>query len=205
MLTTNTLEDRERKLHALFDDVASFSDTAHDFLSVNEQNLIRLSQVGQEQLRVFARYAPVYACLTKGIVKAGERQAEAFRDFTLHIVLETLPNQPRPYGPQDVPRFGEDRGPDCLNLPNPPWSQSNPVRHQPDFDDGVDEPTGKGTSRVAPGPYGRAGVAAPGTPREADLLRSLLGPALGVGADDVPDLGVLLVGPMARGAEVSLR
>jgi len=27
----------------------------------------------------------------------------------------------------------------------------------------------------------------------------------GVSADGVPDLGVLLVGPMARGAEVSLR
>src|SRR6478735_1665763 len=155
VLTTGTLEDREKKLNALFDDVSSFSDTAHDFLVDNEENLIRLSQVGQEQLRVFARYAPEYKCLTQGIVTAGARQAEAFRGFTLHIVLETLPTQPRPYGPQDVPHFGEDRGPDCINLPNPPWNQQNPVRHQPNFNDGVDEPTGKGTSRVAPGAYGR--------------------------------------------------
>ena len=66
-------------------------------------------------------------------------------------MLETLPNQPRGYGAQDRPRYGEDRGPSCLHLPNPPWSQSNPVRHQPNFNDGVDEPTGKGTDRVAPG------------------------------------------------------
>jgi phospholipid/cholesterol/gamma-HCH transport system substrate-binding protein len=66
----------------------------------------------------------------------------------------------------------------------------------------VDEPTGKGTSRVAPRQFFRTSV---GTSYESDLLRSLLGPALGVGADDVPDLGLLLVGPMARGAEVSLR
>ncbi|MBA2955725.1 MCE family protein [Nocardioides sp. MAH-18] len=206
VVTTGTLEDRAEKLNALLDDVSSFSDTAHDFLATNEQNLIRLSEVGEEQLRVFARYAGVYKCLTGGIVAAGARQAEAFRNFTLHIVLETLPHQPRPYGPGDVPHFGEDRGADCVNLPNPPWSQSNPVRHQPDFDDGVDEPTGKGTSRVAPGAYAaRHGVAAPGTPQESDLLRSLLGPALAVGPDEVPDLGLLLVGPMARGAEVSLR
>ena len=32
-----------------------------------------------------------------GIVNAGKLQAEAFRGFTLHIVLETLPNQPRGY------------------------------------------------------------------------------------------------------------
>lgn len=203
VLTTGTLEGREAKLQALFEDMSSFAGTAEDFLDANGESLIRLSEVGADQLRVFARYAPEYSCLTRGIVTAGERQAEAFRDFTLHIVLETLPHQPRPYRAQDVPRFGEDRGPDCLHLPHPPWSQENPLRHQPDFDDGVDEPTGKGISRVAPNPWLQS--AGPGSPAETDLLRSLLGPALGVGADEVPDLGPLLVGPMARGAEVSLR
>lgn len=203
VLTTGTLEGREAKLHALFEDVSSFSGTAEDFLDANGENLIRLSEVGADQLRVFAKYAPEYSCLTRGIVEAGARQAEAFRGFMLHIVLETLPHQPRPYGAQDVPRFGEDRGPNCLHLPNPPWTQDNPVRHQPDFDDGVDEPTGKGTSRVVPNAWLRN--AGPGSPAETELLRSLLGPALGVGADEVPDLGPLLVGPMARGAEVSLR
>ena len=200
--TTGTLEDREVKLHALFDDVASFSDTARGFLDDNGENLIRFSKIGQEQLRVFAKYAPEYNCLTRGIVNAGKLQAEAFRGFTLHIVLETLPNQPRPYNVNDRPHFGEDRGPSCLHLPNPPWSQSNPSRHQPDFNDGVDEPTGKGTSRVAPNQYFRTRV---GTTAESDFLRSLLAPALGVPAAEVPDLGLLLVGPMARGAEVSLR
>ncbi|CAI9399632.1 hypothetical protein HIDPHFAB_00235 [Nocardioides sp. T2.26MG-1] len=200
--TTGTLEDREVRLQALFDDVTSFSDTARGFLEDNGDNLIRFSEISQQQLRVFAKYAPEYNCLTRGIVNAGKLQAEAFRGFMLHIVLETLPHQPRPYNANDKPRFGEDRGPACLHLPNPPWSQKNPVRHQPDFNDGVDEPTGKGTSRVAPNQYYRTMV---GTAAESDMLRSLLGPALGVPAEDVPDLGLLLVGPMARGAEVSLR
>lgn len=201
--TTGTLEDRSVKLKALFTDVASFSDTARGFLDANGDNLIRLSDLGARQLKVFARYSPEFSCLTSGIVNAGKLQAEAFRNFTLHIVLETLPNQPRAYGPQDKPRFGENRGPNCLHLPNPPWSQSNPVRHQPNFNDGVDEPTGKGISRVSPNYY-RSGVALAGSPQESDLLKSLLGPALGLTATEVPDLGVLLVGPLARGAEVSL-
>ena len=95
----------------------------------------------------------------------------------------------------------EDRGPNCLHLPNPPWSQSNPVRHQPDFNDGVDEPTGKGTSRVVPNQYFRTSA---GTSQENDRCAPPR-PAPGVTADDVPDLGLLLVGLMARGAEVSLR
>jgi phospholipid/cholesterol/gamma-HCH transport system substrate-binding protein len=206
--TTGTLEDREAKVKALFTDVAAFSDTARGFLEVNGDNLIRLGDVSAAQLRVFARYAPELNCLTRGIVQVGKLQAEAFRNFTLHIVLETLPNQPRGYTARDVPRVAEDRGPNCLHLPNPPWSQANPVRHQPDMNDGVDEPTGKGTSRVAT-TYGPsralAGADLAGSLEESALLKSLLGPALGVTTDDVPDLGVLLVGPMARGAEVSLR
>jgi phospholipid/cholesterol/gamma-HCH transport system substrate-binding protein len=202
--TTQTLEGREDKLQAMFTDVAAFSDTSRDFLRQNGDNLIRLGELGAAQLRVLAKYSPEFPCLTGGIVNAGKLQAEAFRGFTLHIILEPLPNQPRGYRPGDAPRFGEKRGPNCLNLPNPPWSQSNPVRHQPDVNDGVDEPTGKGTSRVAPRYYTN-GAGWAGSPQESSLLKSLLGPALGVTARDVPDLGVLLVGPMARGAEVSLR
>lgn len=203
--TTSTLEGREAKLKALYTDIAAFSGTARGFLVENGDNLIRLSELGAAQLRVFAKYAPEYPCLTGGIVNAGKLQAEAFRDFTLHIVLEPLPNQPRGYGVQDKPRYGEDRGPACLNLPNPPWSQSNPVRHQPNMNDGVDEPTGKGTSRVAPSYYRTNGAGYAGSPEESSLLKSLLGPGLGLTASDVPDLGVLLIGPMARGAEVSMR
>ena len=136
---------------------------------------------------------------------AGQYQAEAFRNFTLHIVLETLPRQPRAYNVNDQPRIGETRGPNCLNLPNPPWNQDNPVKRQPDFDDGVDEPTGKGTSRVATSYAFRDGKGFMGGEAESSLYRSLIAPSLGVSADEVGDLGPLLVAPMARGASVSLR
>ncbi|MEI5675411.1 MULTISPECIES: MCE family protein [unclassified Nocardioides] len=201
--TTSTLEEREKDLNGLFTDVTAFSGTARGFLSDNEANLIRLGEVSEPFVGLLAKYAPEYPCLLKGIVGAGELQAEAFRDYTLHIVLETLPNQPRAYGPEDKPRFGEDRGPTCLHLPKPNSSQENPLRRQPNMNDGVDEPTGKGTSRVATG-YGQRDAHA-GTAAEADLLRSLVADGTGQQAGDVSDLGVLLLGPMARGAEVSLR
>ena len=207
--SATTLEDRETELTALFTNVSNFSDSARTFLDDNEDNMIRLGEVSRAQLQVLARYSTEFPCLLKGIVTAGEYQAEAFRGFTLHIVLETLPNQPRPYGPEDKPELGEDRGPSCINLPNPPGSQENPVRRQPDFKDGVDEPTGKGTSRAGTGYtqldtsiFGIPGYA--GSTAERDLLRELLAPGLGITASDVPDLGALLVGPLARGATVSL-
>ena len=200
--TTQTLEGREEKLSALFQDIGAFSATAERFLDDNGDNIIRLGEVSRDQLALFARYAPEYPCLLDGIVRAGQLQAEAFRGFTLHIVLETLPNQPRGYGPQDKPVYGDKRGPYCGRLPNAPWNQDNPVTHQPNFADGVDEPTGKGITRAATGWSSGAGY--PGSREESALVNSLLGPAIGASPADVPDLGVLLIGPMARGATVSL-
>ncbi|GAB3024887.1 ABC transporter substrate-binding protein [Nocardioides flavus (ex Wang et al. 2016)] len=201
--TTTTLEDREDKLKALFNDVSAFAAVADRFTTANGDNLVRLADLSAAQLEVFAKYAPEYPCLLGGIVGAGKLQAEAFRGFTLHIVLETLPNQPRGYTTADTPLYGDKRGPYCGQLPSPSYSQANPGT-QPDFVDGVDEPTGKGTSRVGPGWSGTAAGFAGGR-EESALLKGLLAPGLGVSTDDVPDLGVLLVGPMARGAEVSLR
>jgi phospholipid/cholesterol/gamma-HCH transport system substrate-binding protein len=208
--TTSTLEDRATKLHQLLNDVTDFSGTAQTFLQDNGDNLIRLGDVSRAQLRVLARYSTEFPCLLGGLVGSGKREAEAFRGFTLHIVLETLPNQPRGYNASDQPVYGEDRGPTCLHLPSPPWNQSNPVRRQPDFADGVDSPLGKGTDRVGasygtgaePVQLGDFGGYA-GSPEESQLINQLLAPTLGTSADDVPDLGSLLLGPMVRGGTVS--
>jgi phospholipid/cholesterol/gamma-HCH transport system substrate-binding protein len=194
--TSQTLEGREAQLTALFQDISSFSDTARTFLDDNGEELVRLGEVSAQQLRVLARYSPQFPCLTQGIVNVGKLQAEAFRGFTLHIVLETLPRQPRAYRPEDKPRVAENRGPNCLHLPNPPWSQTNPVRQQPNFDDGVDEPTGKGTSRVATG-FGDGDYRYSGSPSDVDVLKQLLD-ATGLRSSD---LGALLAGPLvAEGA-----
>ncbi len=195
--TTQTLEGREEKLTALYQDVSAFSATAERFLDENGDNLIRLAELSKPQLELFAKYSPEYPCLTGGLVQGGALQAEAFRGFTLHIVLETLPNQPRGYGPQDQPTFGDTSGPHCGGLPSP-----GVVTSQPNFADGVDEPTGKGISRAAPG--WSAGAGYPGSREESALVKGLLAPAIGSSVADVPDLGVLLVGPMARGATVTL-
>lgn len=194
--TGQTLEGREAQLAALFQDVSSFSDTARTFLDDNGEELVRLGKVSAAQLRVLARYSTEFPCLAKGIVTAGKMQAEAFRGFTLHIILEMLPRQPRAYRPSDKPRVGDDRGPNCLHLPNPPWSQSNPVRHQPDFNDGVDEPTGKGTSRVSPG-FGDGDYRYSGSPMDIDVLKRMLDATGSRGTD----LGALLAGPLVGEGE----
>ena len=206
--TGNTFVEEEQKIQALFDDVASFSSTSKDFLEQNGENIIRLNKQGQAQLPLFAKYSPEYPCLLKGIVGAIPRQAEAFRGYTLHINLETLPRQPRGYGVQDDPRFADRRGPvnpDLCNLAmsNRAWGQDNLPPHSavaPQLQTGVNYPVGK---RVAPGFDLSSGFA--GTAAERSVVNAIAAPAMGVPTDEVPDLATLLFGPLARGTEVSLR
>lgn len=203
--TGETLVSREAKLNQLFTDVSSFSVVAGNFLDNNEKNLIRVGQLGAKQFKVLAKYAPEFPCLTEGIVKAGALQAQAFRGFTLHINLELLPNFAREYDENDQPKIAEKSGAYCGTLPNPPFTQENPFRNPPDLDDGVTRDTGKGTKRAAPGGQASNGfefAATPGSVSEANLVRGILAASSGRAPSD---LSVLLLAPLLRGNEVSLR
>jgi len=209
--TGNTLVDKEQELRALFNDVAGFSDTTRDFLEVNDENIIRLGQVSVPTLDLLERYSPEYPCLARGMTNWIPRMSEAYRGHTLHINLETIPHQPTGYGPADQPEYGADYGPTCTSLPSPPYSQANPGS-QPAFlaqqedDDGIRGSHGK--YRTAPG-FGSptAGVSSgwAGTEAEQRVVDAVAAPVLGVRADEVPDVATLLLGPIARGNEVSVR
>jgi phospholipid/cholesterol/gamma-HCH transport system substrate-binding protein len=199
--TGSTFIEKEQKIQALFTDVAAFSSTSLVFLETNGENLIRLSRLGARQLPLYEKYAPQYPCLFYGIVKAAPRQAQTFRGKTLHINLETLPNQPRGYGAQDDAVYGDKRGPidedKCWRgYRDEEWNQDNlpPASMVPDIVDGVDEPTGK----ERPAPFGdlSAGFAA------ASWDERTAASSLGLSADLVPDVASLLLGPLARGMVV---
>ena len=205
----NTFIEKEQKIQALFDDVASFSSTSKDFLEANGDNIIRLGELGRQQLRVYAKYAPEYPCLLDAIVTAAPRQAETLRGYILHINLETLPRQPRGFGPQDDPVFGDKRGPHdesmCRRTIAGEWGQHNlpPEELMPEVVDGVDNDTLGKTRRPAPTLDLTSGLA--GTRAERMVVNAMVAPVLGKAATEVPDLASLLFGPLARGTEVGYR
>ena len=188
--TTGTLEEREVALTATLRDVRSFSDTARSFLDANAERLERFGKLSTATLRVLARYAPTFPCMSAAIVETQGRLAETFRGFELHIVLELLKDQPRAYTPADRPKFGTDTGPDCHGLPNPRYSQENPAPGQPGLDDGMNGNTQKGNFRTAPG----SGVGYYGTPDDVATLREMMSEEYGAGRSD---MDVLLAGPLA--------
>ncbi|TQL70498.1 phospholipid/cholesterol/gamma-HCH transport system substrate-binding protein [Nocardioides albertanoniae] len=205
IVTATTLEDREDQLNKMLTDVTAFSNTADDFLDDNGDTLIQLGQVGRPVTKALARYAPMFPCLIGGMDTLTDEFSEVFRNYTVHITLETLPHQSRPYSTKDKPRYGEDSGPNCGELPNASWNQKKPFAPFPNKDDGVDEPTGKGVMRSATGPTDFSAMSYVGTSAETDVINELFAPGMGMSADEVPDLGALMLGPAARGAEVTYK
>ncbi len=201
--TGNTFVEKEQKIEAFFADVASFSSTSRDFLEQNGDNIIRLSRLGQQTLPVFAKYAPEYPCLLRGQVNWLPRANNNWRGFKLHINLEQLPKQPTGYNPADDPRYGARNGPHCETLPTPPYSQANPGPQPAPrvVDDGVED--GHGKYRAAPMADLSSGFA--GSTAERSVVNAITAPMMGLPRDGVPDVATLLLGPLARGTEVSMR
>jgi phospholipid/cholesterol/gamma-HCH transport system substrate-binding protein len=201
--TGNTFVQKEQKIQALFSDVAGFSSTSRDFLEANGENIIRLGDLSVPQLALYEKYAPQYPCLFQGMSNWLPRMNSGWRGHKLHINLETLPTQPTGYSPADDPEYGAKNGPHCETLPTPPYSQRNPGP-QPEpgvVDDGVE--SGHGKHRAAPSFDLTSGYS--GTTAERSVVDAIAAPVMGVPVDGVPDVATLLFGPLARGAEVSVR
>jgi phospholipid/cholesterol/gamma-HCH transport system substrate-binding protein len=205
--TGGTFVAKEQKIQALFDDVAGLSDTSRDFLERNGQNIITLSQQGQAQLPLLAKYSYEYPCLATGLARLIPRASQAFRNYTLHINLEVIPTQPRGYTAADQPRYdehGQHRIPlgICNKAVNDGYGQGNLIPRSviPPISDGTQHPIAK---RAATGFDTTSGYA--GTAGERGVVDSLAAPVMGVSAEQVPDVTTLLFGPLARGTKASLR
>jgi phospholipid/cholesterol/gamma-HCH transport system substrate-binding protein len=93
---------------------------------------------------------------------------------------------------RDEPIYGARSGPQCRGLPSP-GVPAPEVR----VADGY-----SGTGAPAAGPTAAMGIA--GTADEKAALKPILAAASGTAPDDVPDLAVLLWGPMMRGTVVNV-
>ncbi|OKK04524.1 mammalian cell entry protein [Streptomyces sp. CB03234] len=187
--TSRTLVEKQDQLAALFTSTATMAGTAETFLDDNGERLITLGRVSRPTLALFARYAPEYPCLLKGLVRQEAAAEETFRGGKMRITLEIV--RPRPgYEPGEEPRYRERSGPNCRGLPGP----GVPAGHTK-LDDGTRDVQAGG------GPVAHQSSA---TAAEQRAVGSLVAPVMGVPADEVPAVATLLFGPMARGTAVSV-
>ena len=216
-ITGNTVVEKEQQLQKFFTDVQTLSGTANGFLRENEDRVIRLGEVSRPVLDLLERYSPEFPCFLKVMTDTAPILNDTFRDGALHINLELITNQPTPYQPDELPKYLDKRGPTCVgkNYNHPgahpgPYTQDNPAPYVVGADGTIGDhnknerfPLNLQLNRAAPGFAVDSGSA--GSPAEQSIVKSVVGPAMGMAAGDVPDLTTLMVGPLMRGGQVNAK
>jgi phospholipid/cholesterol/gamma-HCH transport system substrate-binding protein len=208
------LVDQEQELSTFLDATTGFAGEMESFLQDNEQRLVRLAADSRPVLGLYAKYAPEYPCLAKGLDRQEELISSTFGGLQpgLHITLEFTHDQGG-YRPGDEPAYGEDAGPTCYGLPPNPPVVPMPVYTEVEdgYCDEQEEAPGiqEECVREEEPPPSSLAVAEPARAlAQRDVERATVGaavgPVMGLAPRDVPDLAVLLFGPVARGTSVGL-
>jgi virulence factor Mce-like protein len=202
--TSRTLVEKQQGLSEVFATVTTASTDLTNFLSVNKENLIRLTTAVQPTLDVLAKYAPEYPCLLQQLAEQVPNAELAFGKGTAHpevskVTIEFTSSRGKYLPGVDEPKYEDKRGPRCYpKVPHPGvWPQ-----YPPDgaIKDGSSKPAPPRSDGTLPG---GGSTSLSNSSAEQQLMDVLLAPAMGDEA--APSWGGLLVGPLYRGAEVELK
>jgi virulence factor Mce-like protein len=214
-VTSQTLVDQQNNLQTLYSTLSTASNDLDNFLRANANDIIGLSSSSMPTLDTLARYSPEYPCFLKQMAKLVPTLDTVFGKGTshpgLHASIDITINRGKYVSGTDTPAFNENRGPRCYAL-NP---QPNPFpQYAPDgpLQDGSTHPPAAKTSSTGLVPQSsQASTSALTTPTlpnsavENGFLAELVGPSIGVNPQYMPTWSSLLIGPLFRGAEVTVK
>ncbi|GIJ43330.1 ABC transporter substrate-binding protein [Virgisporangium aliadipatigenens] len=204
-VTATTVTDHSGQLAALWADATRAADTGSGFLGRHGEQLIRLGDVSRPVLELLAAYAPEFPCLMQGLVTLQPRVEQVFVNGRMHITLEITRDNGKYVPGRDAPVYGANDGPNCRGLPNPP-APAPQVPINDGYDYGANRPP---APPIPVGPIPAPGTPVPpamgtaGTPEESSVVKPIVGAATGVPPAEVPDIALILWGPLLRGAVVS--
>ncbi|HXA60728.1 MAG TPA: MCE family protein [Streptosporangiaceae bacterium] len=198
--TTRTLVDQRANFETFYGSVTSSSQDFTTFLQQNSDNIIRLNADGRPSLDVLATYAPEFPCtlqmLNDFIPAMDKALGKGTNHHGLHVSVKVIPALGRYVPGRDKPVFNATGGPHCYSVP---------YRGIPVSNGNQTVPLGAAATAPAPAPAAQAGLGLPNSPGENKLINELVAPALGGGPQSLPDWSSVLVGPIYRGAEVTLK
>ncbi|PXY32164.1 MCE family protein [Prauserella muralis] len=219
--TSRTIVEQRQNLQTLYGSMTNVSVNLQSFLEANASNIISLGETARPTAELLARYAPEYPCFLGQMAELLPRIDRAFGKGTskpgLHATIEITTNR-GPYKPgQDEPEYNDKRGPRCYDMeqypdPFPQHPPDGPLRDgstSPPPARSQNDGLNPANNAANAGGYNGSGTTAGGNPANSSaeyaLLSRLIGPQIGMDSAEVPGWGALLVAPLYRGAEVTVR
>lgn len=226
--TSRTLVQQQQNLAMLYGDLTTVSTNLTRFLKVNKGNIIQLASESKPTNDLLAKYAPEYNCVFRGFADQIPRIDQSFgkgsnEPHVLHVNVQLTQTRGKYEPGKDAPRYGENRGPQCLStIPKggkapqyPPGGPLEDGSSAPPAADhhsaglpligdasSTDQPLSTGTQGASDS-TGVPNIA--NSPEEQQLVSALVAPDMQVSPSNVPSWSTLLVGPIYRGAEVTVQ
>ncbi|MFG3317014.1 MCE family protein [Streptomyces sp. NPDC048171] len=187
--TSGTLAEQEAELAATLGATTRTSEDVTAFLRKNQDNIIRLSATSRPTLELLAEYSSAFPCTLRTLAEFVPAMDKALGKGTdrpgIHVDVTTVPSRGAYRPGRDTPVYDSGGGPRCPSVP---------------YVGALPRPTARTASTAADQDLGPAN-----SPSENDLVNELLAPAAGESPEGLPDWSSLLVGPVYRGTEVTLR
>jgi len=190
-----TVDQKRGELGTLYQQVSASSVDVKTFLEVNGPNLISLAADSRAPLEVAAKYSPSFPCTLEAMTALKPSMNKVLGAGTkepgIHADILVTQNTGKYLPGKDDPHYTSGGEPRCYpsgvvptegTAAAPPGSQAHPL---------------------LPGGEGDLGVA--NSPQERDLVASIAGPRAGLAPGAVPGWSSVLVGPLYRGTEVTLK
>jgi phospholipid/cholesterol/gamma-HCH transport system substrate-binding protein len=194
-VTLTTVKEKQADLAGVYQQVTSSSQEVTTFLANNRENLISLAADSRAPLEIAAKYSPSFAC-TIGSLNALRKSMDKVLgagtgEPGFHAEVAVVPDSGKYLPGRDDPRFTGGGEPRCY-----------PSGVSPTIGTAAAVP-GTAGHPLLTGGQGDLGVA--NSPQEQQLLSTLVAPSLGVPTAEVPAWSSVLVGPLYRGTEVTLK
>jgi phospholipid/cholesterol/gamma-HCH transport system substrate-binding protein len=192
-VTLGTVDQKRDDLAGVYREVTASSNDIEKFLRKNGNNIIELSADSRAPLEIAAKYSPSFPCTLKALTELKPRMDAVLGAGTkepgLHADILVTRSRGKYVPGKDDPVYNAGGEPRCYP------SGVLPLSGTAVADLGTQ-------AHPLPGD-GDLGVA--NSPQEQQLLATLIAPQAGVSTSDVPAWSSVLVGPLYRGTEVTLK
>ncbi len=187
--TSGTLAEQEAQLASTLGATTRTAEDVTAFLRKNRDNIIRLGDTSRPTLELLAEYSAAFPCTLRTLAEFVPAMDQALGKGTdrpgIHVDVTSVASRGAYRPGRDTPAYDAGSGPRC---PAVPYLGTLP------------RPSVRAATPAAEQDLGPAN-----SPQENDLVNELLAPAAGESPGDLPDWSSLLVGPLYRGTEVTLR
>jgi phospholipid/cholesterol/gamma-HCH transport system substrate-binding protein len=191
-VTLNTVADKRVELQALYTQVTSTTQDLTVFLRNNKENIIQLAASGRAPLELAARYSPSFPCTLKALTDLKPAMDKVLgvggNEPGLHVEASVTVPRGKYLPGVDSPRYAASGGPRCYPSGVAPTAGT------------VAAPTGSTAHPLLADDLGL-----PNSPQERELIATLAAPSLGIPPGEVAAWSSVLIGPLYRGTEVTLR